>query len=534
MNTHRMEYFALTFLLKAICDPKSLHQLAAIYEAQVDGQKRIGLLLGYKLAIETLLYRHLEMTIQLPEILDLQIDDNLCRWWMNSETKSRKDFKVALGEDTPNSTLVANYINNLLAQVVQCGPRWEPFHLAAEKVFSFAHTVLSMTEHCRLTARKGSNKYREQDMAQALRLCGVDYLHGLFYVRDGDVVNRAYDYTRPESVKWEEGNILEDFEMFELDTSRDLIGVRPPIRRDSPKYLASGINVGVAMAMYKMDMQDRLVYGGEDEIPPARELYGAMFDEFEQGIYPSVEYGLDIRNGFPREKLESIMLSDSSSKRPLERLIDLFGETAYLASSISSNAEFHFEVLIRGALACGSARQEFEVLQIDHAGSPDERHPPVSLAIRIGSDWQVFYYIDAVGRMKSPLWRLLDVLGIEPERIEGVNTHDLLRLCDRPFHYVNTRLKEQKDLNSSLRGEIPELLACLLLVHSGYYPVRKSLELPGIGEFDASGFKMSDEGGTCRLIEVKKKSTNQNQLRAELEKFARKLDVAVQHKCQGK
>ena len=35
---------------------------------------------------------------------------------------------------------------------------------------------------------------------------------------------------------------------------------------------------------------------------------------------------------------------------------------------------------------------------------------------------------------------------------------------------------------------------------------------------------MSDEGGRCRLIEVKKKSTDQNQLRAELEKFARKLD----------
>ena len=526
MNTHRMEYFALTFLLKAICDPESLHQLAIIYEAQADGQKRAGLLLGYKLVIETLLYRHLEMTIQLPEILGLKLDDDLCRWWMNSETKSRKDFKVALCGDTANSTLVANYINALLTQVVQCGPRLEPFQLAAEKVFSFTHTILSMTENCRLTVRKGSNKHQELDMVQALRLCGVDYLYGLFYVGDHDVVNRVYDYTRPESVKWEEGNILEDFEMFELVTSRDVIGVKPPIRRNSPKYLASGINVGVAMAMYKMDMQGRLVYGGEDEIPPARDLYGKMFDEFEQGLYPSVEYGLEIRNGFPREKLESIMLSDSSVKLPLERLIDLFGETAYLASSLSSNAEFHFEVLIRGALACGLERKEFEVLQINHAGSPDERHPPVSLAIRIGSDWQVFYYIDAVGRMKSPLWNLLDGLGITSEKIEGISTQDLLRLCDRPFHYVNKRLKEQNDLNSSLRGEIPELLACLLLVHSGYHPVRKSIEPAGIGEFDASGFKMSDEGGTCKLVEVKKKSTDQNELRDELEKFARKLDQA--------
>ena len=531
MNTHRMEFFALAFLLKAICDPESLHKLATVYEAQADGQKRVGLLLGYKLAIETLLYRHLEMIIQLPEILDLQLDEDLCRWWMNSEMKSRKDFKVVLGADTANSTLVANYINGLLVQVVQCGPRWGPFHLASEKVFSFAHTVLSMTESCWLTVRKGSNNYQEVDMDVALRLCGVDYLYGLFYVGDYYVVNRAYDYTRPESVKWEVGNILEDFEMFDMDTSKDVIGVRPPIRRHPPKYLASGIIVGVAMAMYKMDMQDRLVYGGEDELPSARELYGAMFDEFEQGLYPSVEYGLEIRNGFPREKLESIMQFDSSTKPPLERLIDLFGETAYLASSVSSNAEFHFEVLIRGALACGSERQEFEVLEIDHAGSPDERHPPVSLAIRIRSDWQVFYYIDAIGRMKSPLWSLLDHLGIKPERIEGVSVQDLLRLCDRPFHYVNNRLKEQKDLNSSLRGEIPELLACLLLVHSGYHPVRKSIELAGIGEFDASGFKMSDEGGTCKLVEVKKKSTNQNELRAELEKFARKLDQAKLDRC---
>ncbi len=523
MDIYRLQFFALAYLLKTFSDRDSIRRLEVIYKERSKPQKRNELLLGYKLAIETLLYRQLEMTIESPQILGLELDNDLYNWWRDSESRTRKEFNVVIREDTPNSTPIVNYIHDLLVQIVQCGTVWHRFTLAAKDVSQFSHTVLSLTEHYRINARRSNLEYQVQDIEQALRLCGAESLYDDFFAMDGDYINRAFDYTHPGLATWEDGNILEDFEMFELRTSRDVIGIRQTDRRSSSEHLAPGIYVGAAMALHRMGIVDRLIYCGEDQLPSENDLFGTMLEKFRKGHYPSVEYGLIERSEIPREKLEPLMLTISSAKDPLERLRDSFSNTAYLASSLSSNAEFHCEVLLRGILAMGSAAKEVDVLQIEHTGRPNEIHPPVSLAIRVRSDWQVFYNIDAAGRMGSPVWRILDRLGITPEKVEGVSTQQLLSLCDRPFQYVSTRLKKQKDLNSHLRGELPELLATLLLVYSGFNPVRKSLELSGIGEFDAVGFSGSDGGGECKIIEVRRAPKNQIRLQAEIEDFARKL-----------
>ena len=138
-----------------------------------------------------------------------------------------------------------------------------------------------------------------------------------------------------------------------------------------------------------------------------------------------------------------------------------------------------------------------EVLRIDHSASADESHPPISLAVEVNGEWQVFYRIDAIGRMKSPVWPILENLGsrINLTRIVGVDGNDLLRLCDRAFRYVASQLKAQEDVNSDLRGAIPEILAGLLLANKGYRPVKVSLRLKLNSkeiEIDAIGFREAD------------------------------------------
>ena len=167
-----------------------------------------------------------------------------------------------------------------------------------------------------------------------------------------------------------------------------------------------------------------------------------------------------------------------------------------------------------------------QVLQIDHAGQPEDPHPPVSLAIRIENEWHVFYGIDAVGRMKSPVWSLLSSLDgqVEVKPIQGIRTGFLLSLCDRAFQYVSRQLEVQKDLNSHLRGTIPELLAALFLVYDGCYPTRCSFQIEGIGDLDAVGYSESLKGGHLRVVEVKKQSTDQTELESEIQSFADKLD----------
>ena len=257
-----------------------------------------------------------------------------------------------------------------------------------------------------------------------------------------------------------------------------------------------------------------------------------MLDEFEVGRWPSMRYGLTFQNGLPEKELEQIMVDDTSPSDTREYLRTLLGDSAFLVSGMSSNAEFHFRVLIEGLAKTEPTDKQVEVLRIEHASSSDEAHPPVSLAVRVGREWHVFYYIDAVGRMKSWVWPFLDGLGerVKITRIPGVNTEFLLCLCDRAFQYVTRQWKSQKDLNTHLRGIIPELLAALLLANSNYFPVRPSLEIKGIGEIDAIGFKESGGGGECKILEVKRRSTDQMQLRAEIEDFKEKVQSIRQNR----
>ncbi len=244
-----------------------------------------------------------------------------------------------------------------------------------------------------------------------------------------------------------------------------------------------------------------------------------------------MRYGLDLPNQVPKTELEKIMLRDDSPSDVQERLKSLLGNNGFLVSGTGNDAEFHFRVLIEGLAKAGTKETPIDVLQIEHAGQPDDPHPPVSLAVRVGSDWQVFYYIDAVGRMKSRIWSFLagmgDRVAITP--IKGVKTGFLLSLCDRPFQYVSRQWKSQKDLNSHLRGVIPELLASLLLVRLGYFPVRPSLTLRDKMELDAVGYKESAEGGECKIVEVKKPSTNRIELQKEIKAFVGKIQAIQRH-----
>ena len=151
-NLERMQFFALASLLKALCDPEVVMQFENLCSSHSDKSKRVGLLLGYKLVIKTILYRQIELAISYPRILGFQqVDEELLRWWWGpSETKYANRFHKAMRDDAPVSARIGNHINNLLLKIERSGVKPERFNDAADEVFSFARTILSMTENCRL------------------------------------------------------------------------------------------------------------------------------------------------------------------------------------------------------------------------------------------------------------------------------------------------------------------------------------------------------------------------------------------------
>ena len=523
----RMQFFAIALLLKALSEPKAVARLGNVRSDNSHGPRAVGLLLGYKLIIEAALYRQIELMVTFPEILHLQLDDDLCRWWQDADEKNARRFLDVAQNESHKSTSIAKYINDLLLRVIRTGVDWDKFTDVSADVSSFANLILSMAGNCRVTLISGDNPERHDGLDQISRLCAAEYLHDLVYDDHDNTLSRAFDYTRNESLKWEEGSFLEDFHMGEdgIQTSKDVIETRPLRLKRMQEMAGLGINIALEVAVSELMNQERVIRGVENSLILESDLFGDWSEEFQVDRWPSLRYGMEFRDAPPQKTLEEVMSRETSTPDPHEHLKALLGKDAFLANSRGTRAAFHLRVLIEGLARVEPAGTPMELLQIEHSGEPDDPHPPVSVAVSVGQDWHVFYYIDAVGRMTSRIWPFLEGFGsrVHILKIEGVSTDFLLGLCDRPFQYVSRQWKSQKDLNSDLRGVIPELLANLLLTRLGFFPIRPSFELRGIGELDGLGYRNAGHGGECKVLEVKKESTTQAELRAEIEKFTRKI-----------
>ena len=499
----RMEFFAVALLLKALTDSKAVGRLGNVRSDNAHGPRAVGLLLGYKLIIEAALYRQIELMVTFPEILHLQSDDDLCRWWLNADEKNARRFPHVAQDDSPKSTSVAKYINDLLLRVVRTGIDWEKFAEVSADVSCFARMVLSLGEYCQVTLARRDGSDLLVDFDRASRLCGAEFLYDLYdrvYNDLDGTPSHAFDYTSNGSLKWEEGSFLEDVGIDRIETSRDFVETRPLRLKGSHKLAVLGINAALATAVSELTNQERVISGGENSLLKATDLFGGLYEEFQAGRWPSLQYGLVFRDAPLQKTLEEIMSRETSTPDPRELLRSLLGKDAFLANSRGTRAAYHLRVLIEGLAKVEPARTALELLQIDHSGEPDELHPPVSLAVRVGQDWHVFYYIDAVGRMTSWVWTFLDGFGdrVRITKIKGVSADFLLGLCDRPFQYVSRQWKSQKDLNSELRGVIPELLANLLLTRLGFFPIRPPFELGGVGELDGLGYWKSRRNRLAR------------------------------------
>ena len=539
----RFQFFAIALLLKALSDSEAMERLSEIYSSHSDRRRAPGVLLGYKLVVESILYKHIDLVITCPEILHLQLDEELYRWWRDPKERSVRLFEKITEADAPKSTLVASYINDLLLRVNRTGNRLKEFTEVSDEVSSFAQAVLSLAEGCRLSVIGGADSYPKQHINEALMLCGAEFLYDLRYA-DGDfTLSNAFDYTGTGSLEWTEGSIVEGLGNLAVETSRDGLVSLPRRRRVAHKFLGLGINAALEIAISRLTGQRPFVRRDDISLPPAEDIFEDLLEEFQVGKWPSMKYCLTFQNGLPEEELEEIMASETSTSDAQERLKALLGDNAFLVSGMGGNAEFHFRVLIEGLVKAEPPDTPVEVLRIEHADGPVEAHPPIPLAVLVGQDWHVFYYIDAIGRMKSWVWPFLDGLGerVGIREFEDVSTEFLLCLCDRAFQYVARQWKAQKDLNTHLRGVIPELLAGLLLGRLNYSAVRTAFELKGIGEIDVIGYKELAEGYECKVVEVKRRSRDQIQLRKEIEAFIGKVQrlkrnrraVAKSLECPG-
>jgi len=122
-----MQFFAISWMLHALCGAEAQERLDRMRSSLSDGRRTTGLIKGYKLVVETMLYRQIELVVFCPDILHLQGDEALQRWWSNTDQKSARRLNSFASRDAPGSVFVANHINDLLLRLLRAGNRWDRF-----------------------------------------------------------------------------------------------------------------------------------------------------------------------------------------------------------------------------------------------------------------------------------------------------------------------------------------------------------------------------------------------------------------------
>ena len=403
-------------------------------------------------------------------------------------------------------------------------------------VNSFADAILSIVPQCRVEySTLDCKNVVELEIDHAMRLCAVEYLDDYIYERDDSTLDRAYDYTHPNLLRWEPGSELDELMPRKLETSLDHMGRRPVHRGQDMEYWVLGINAALAIVAPKIGLNERVEHRESSQVLPAGEVFGAMLEEFQVGRYPSRRYFLSLPEEIPEQVLRSISRPVSPAP-PIDQLTDLLSDRSVLVDRDGLAAFVHFKVLITGLAHTLSQEDTIKVIQIEHTETPNGS-VPVSLAVLIPatsiladySTWNVFYKVDLVGRWKSQVWKTLEEFEhrISRDRIEGIEEQALLDLCDsQAFRYVSDQWELEKETNSTLRGMIPEFLSALLLVYRGFHPVKISVQPRMIGELDAIGFRNCSNGSECLIVEVKKQSARQQELQREMTKLERKVELA--------
>ena len=181
LDQDRMQFFSTSLLTKAVSCPDAMRGLKQLHDRCSDKSERDGLLLGYKLMVETLLFKELDLIITRPGILHLPYDKDLRYWWVGSEAKSSLTFRLSTDAETSYAVFVANRINDLILQVVRTGVSWDRLMECTEAVQSFAQSVLSIGKDLRLAHQGGVISEQNQEIDLAMRWCAAELLHDLIY-----------------------------------------------------------------------------------------------------------------------------------------------------------------------------------------------------------------------------------------------------------------------------------------------------------------------------------------------------------------
>lgn len=549
IQSARLIFFADALVLKTLCNTEALDNLEAMRSSlgldHGSGSEHFAMMYGYKLVVATALYGLLEGVVMHPEFLGLEQDDRFQQSWVFMHNRQVIASGSAFTQPESDFAKVVTSIHGMMTQF-RIADNWDSTTKALCEATPISEVLwLSATEY---TPVAFSNESNTPAINEALRMGAIERLDD--YLED-DRFGLTYEFlwmNREELDPAKSWRADED-PFSEIGTHLDPLPLLFPRKTAGPKW-STGITAGMSVSISQLVNEKQELCSATElfnELRASRVSLKELLSEEMGSTFPSQEFGL---KGFPAANAKDLIASRSSVPYipSDERLRALVGKEPGIIVSSDPKGATDFPIVIEGMTSDLQQGDLIEVLDIQHANPDSGDLTWFSLAIRAArfgyvsnfSKWWIFYKAHAVGpmvdsevilaerRIEETLHKFAD--HINRIKLTGIDTSVLLSLFEPPaWRYVLEQARTVHDVNSDLKGVLPELLATVLVAQWDCLHIRTSFK-PRVlrdrgqsGELDVLGIQPTAEGATCIVVEVKGQSTTGDELTKELEEFASKL-----------
>ena len=549
----RLQFFADALMVQALSNAAAIDNLDSIIRTQTQGKEteRRRLRNGFKWLTGTAVYSLLEDIINSPELLGLEWDQRAWTWWRDNRYDGNSTLPSAFTNPSSHLAGVASRLFSVLSLLRTSGDSWDRMVEVSGHALSIAETLGTMALDCEVSPIRGDHE--GVSVQDAVRLRAFERLLDYLKYERGKL-SAAYGFVWSNTTAANE--VLSGTDLFgqnvlnELETELSSLPFMPN-GSNAPVEWSSGVIAGTCIAIQQLGEFEDESFDPLDAFQEFHKGDGSVIEFLEVLVkepfqdrylnFPSQYFGLTAPQGLTKYELSGL-LGPVSRVSDAERLAALLGLENKLVASNGPLDHEQFATVISGLASQAGNTELIKVVRINHSQGDDYLnwfsvavHVPRIGPISNASMWWVFHKIYATGSMDSICIIAEDRVNktllefwdrITLDEIAGVSNGDLLALCSSPaWKFLHSYSKRLENINSDLRGAIPEMVSALLLSHKGYQNIKANFKPSALGgrELDAAGVLPTDGAYDCLVIEAKGSAETDEDLENEIKEFSAKI-----------
>ena len=501
-----------------------------------------GFVFGYSEVLQASLLSLMEPLIGQPKAFGYEIDEDLQMWWFYLREGGTQAVPVITESSDDGLANMLAAINGLMVGCRKAGSCWSKLTDVIRDTRGFAQSFLASLPECQVESNVTDSR-AFASTSDIIEQRAADWLAGPLW--DGNAISSAVSFINPGGNRYFVDEYDGEEDVMDILTPLDeYYGLRfPKPRRVHPSH---PLGVVAALAFATADIQGSSVsetfpYSLTCNLRMLAHSAKAKLEGFLK-FYEHAENRRLMPSRLVRIPTPVIPTTPESVYSQHKRLDAMLGRNRRLVASADELSCLLVETVLHGLCARLDENTRANVLRI-LSMSDETAYTKITIALEMPltgmfsdqSTWWCFYGVAGTGssdpdiiRSVATLEQLLDRYQ-QRTRVTDVgplSDDDLIALLSpHGWNALRSAHKRDVDANADLRAALSETMAALYLAAQGYDTVRNSVELKNPKrEVDAVGGLHRNGENQILAIEVKARSTHDQDLKASYERFCDLVD----------